>query len=235
MVGLLAGALGSGIGQAAGGVAEIAKGYIDDERKVDLQRQFADIEMEKQNRLDELKTDRKYKDDVRRTDPNGDLVANELQNSNLKARQDAKNTVDKIGTSGYLESLTKEDMAKSAGERSVKGMPSGENASERDYRNAQTDAARIKNENDREIATLRKEAAQKDTTPERKAEIKNTIEILTGKDSDNYGHYTDQETGKTVIYNKKDGLIAGQQSAAATPAPNVNRPPLSSYQTKPAK
>ena len=209
MVGLLAGALGTGIGQAAGAAADMAKGYIDDERKVDLQRQFADIELEKQNRLDEMKTDRKYKDDVRRTDPTGELVNNELQNSNLKARQDAKNTVDKIGTSGYLDSLTKEDMAKSAGERSVKGMAPGETASDRDYRNSQTESNRIKNENDKEVATLRREAARPDTTAERRKEIKDTIEILTGKDSDNYGHYTD-EAGKTVIYNKKDGTAAPQ-------------------------
>lgn len=214
MVGLLMGALGTGLGQAAGATADLAKGYLDDERKVDLQRQFADIELEKQNRLDEAKTERKYKDDVRRTDPTGELVANELKNSNLKARQDAINTVEKVGTRGYLDSLTKEDMAKSAGERSVKGMAPGETASDRDLRNAQADSARIKNEIDREVSGLRKEAAKADTTPERKQQIKDTIEILTGKDSDNYGHYTDQETGKTVIYNKKDGKTTSSVGGA---------------------
>lgn len=215
MVGLLAGALGTGIGQAAGSVADIAKGYIDDERKVDLQRQFADIELEKQNRLDEARKARDYEYKVKETDPNGVLVANELKNSSLKARQDATNKVDQVNTPGYLGSITKEDLAKSAGERSVKGMAPGETASDRDLRNAQADAARIKNENDREVATLRKEAAKPDTTPERKQQIKDTIEILTGKDSDNYGHYTDQDTGKTVIYNKKDGKTTSSVGGAA--------------------
>lgn len=216
MVGLLAGALGTGLGQAAGAAADMAKGYIDDERKVDLQRQFADIDVEKQRRIDENKQDSKYKDDVRRTDPNGELVANELKNSNLKARQDATNKVDQVNAPGYLQSITKEDMAKSSGDRSVKGMAPGETASDRDLRNAQADAARIKNDNDREVAALRKEAAKPDTTPERKQQIKDTIEILTGKDSDNYGHYTDQTTGNTVIYNKKDGKTTSSVGGAPT-------------------
>ena len=126
MVGLLAGALGTGIGQAAGGVAEIAKGYIDDERKVDLQRQFADIEMEKQNRLDESKTERKYQDDLRRKDPTGDMVKNELATSNLAAVQEAKNTVDKIGSPGYLKAISRKDSAEATGEKELKAMRSGD-------------------------------------------------------------------------------------------------------------
>lgn len=126
MVGLLAGALGTGIGQAAGAAADMAKGYIDDERKVDLQRQFADIELEKQNRLDEMKTDRKYKDDLRRKDPTGDMVKNELASSNLEAKQGAINKIDQVNTPGYLQALSKEDSAKITGEKELKAMRSGD-------------------------------------------------------------------------------------------------------------
>lgn len=119
MVGLLAGALGSGIGQAAGGVADIAKGYIDDERKVDLQRQFADIELEKQNRLDEARKSREYEYKLKENDPNGQFVTNEIA-SKKKGFTEVYNDKD------VLKALANKDMAETVGDRATKGMRSGD-------------------------------------------------------------------------------------------------------------
>ena len=52
--GLLQGVM-QGISAGAKGGAEVAKGYFDDQRKVDVYKQMADIEMEKNARLEELK------------------------------------------------------------------------------------------------------------------------------------------------------------------------------------
>lgn len=119
MVGLLAGALGSGIGQAAGSVADIAKGYIDNERKVDLQRQFADIELEKQNRLDEARKAREYEYKLKENDPNGQFVNNEIASKK-------KGITELYNDKSVLTALTNKDMAETAGARATKAMRSGD-------------------------------------------------------------------------------------------------------------
>lgn len=45
-----------GIGAGAKGGAEVAKGYFEDQRKIDVYKEMADVEMEKNARLEELKS-----------------------------------------------------------------------------------------------------------------------------------------------------------------------------------
>jgi hypothetical protein len=53
--GLLQGVM-QGISAGAKGGAEVAKGYYEDERKIDVYKAMADIEMEKNTRLEELRS-----------------------------------------------------------------------------------------------------------------------------------------------------------------------------------
>ena len=111
MVGILAGALGRGIGQAAEATAHLAKDYIDDERKVNVYKEMSDVDVMKQDRIDELKTNRKYDDDIRRSDPTGSLATNERDNKKLTV-------TDIYNDKGVLAALKNKAIAEKAPESS---------------------------------------------------------------------------------------------------------------------
>lgn len=73
--GIISGALQGG----AKAVGNLAQGYIEDERRLDYAKQISDMEMEKQRRLEEFRTQNRYEDDVRRSDVNGQLYKNNMQ------------------------------------------------------------------------------------------------------------------------------------------------------------
>lgn len=59
--GILQGAM-QGIAAGAKGGAEVAKGYVEDERKIDVYKEMADIEEQKMLRIDEIKRNRDVED-----------------------------------------------------------------------------------------------------------------------------------------------------------------------------
>lgn len=116
MVGLLGRAIAAGVGGAAEASQGIVRGYIDDERKVGVAKQLADIDEEKQMRIEEARRNAKYDDDVRRSNPDGDLALNERQNKRLDKTQeldiDREETIRRGNDKGYLGSIRNQAQAK---------------------------------------------------------------------------------------------------------------------------
>ena len=98
----LIGAVARGLGDAAGKASDIATGYIDDERKVDVQAQLMKLEEEKLLRIDDIKRNRDYASDVKRSDPTGELKINERKNSSLDSQQATQNSIDRNNNAQYL-------------------------------------------------------------------------------------------------------------------------------------
>lgn len=157
MMGLIAGALTG----AAKGVGEIAQMGIEKQNKIDLAQAFADIDQQKQLRIDEVTRGRNIEDIGRKAEADAaaaPIVAKgkvagqvaelqaqktsgvaQLQAELDRAKFDASKSLErdkavatnenaaagqvaKTKVPGYLQSLEKEDYAKSAGERSVAGI-----------------------------------------------------------------------------------------------------------------
>lgn len=70
------GFISGGLAGAAGVVGDQAKGYIEDERKLDLSRELSLMEEEKANRLADRQVTRQYDADVMRSSPDGQLYKN---------------------------------------------------------------------------------------------------------------------------------------------------------------
>ena len=119
MVGILAGALGSGLGQAAEATAKLGRDFIDDERKVDVYRQMSEVDVMKQDRIDELKKARDYEYKVKESNPDGDIASNERENKK-------RGITDLYSDKSVLKALADKDIAETAGDRSVKAMRSGD-------------------------------------------------------------------------------------------------------------
>ena len=75
--GLLQGVM-QGIGAGAKGGAEVAKGYYEDQRKMDVFKQMADIEEEKALRIDEVKRNREIEDVGRKGEAEKDVYKSKM-------------------------------------------------------------------------------------------------------------------------------------------------------------
>lgn len=98
MSGILAGAFARGLGAAADKASDIATGYIDDERKLNVQEQLMRMEEEKSLRIDQIKRDR----------DRSDIVLNAEQKAKaapIIARGEAEGQVAMTNTEGYLQSV----------------------------------------------------------------------------------------------------------------------------------
>lgn len=106
MVGLLGRAIAAGVGGAAEASQGIVRGYIDDERKIEVSKALADIDEEKQLRIEEVRRNAKYDDDVRRSNPTGELATAERENKRLDKTQelelDRNETITRGNDKGYL-------------------------------------------------------------------------------------------------------------------------------------
>lgn len=183
MVGIVAGALGAGIGKAAGRASDIAQGYIDDGRKLDLQTELTKLDEEKQLRIDEIKRMRDRNDIV----PNamakaeaapiiaqGDAVA-----APIKAEGDAKAQVVKTNTPGYLDSVKSDARAKyieSSGSIAAANLANFDLDSKRTITNLQKE---LSNTTD---PTLRSQITQKirDLTPNSRGGLADVASVGNG-------------------------------------------------------
>lgn len=77
--GLLQGVM-QGISAGAKGGAEVAKGYYEDERKIDVYKQMADIEEEKMLRIDEIKRNRDVEDVGRKGEAETQVLTSRMGN-----------------------------------------------------------------------------------------------------------------------------------------------------------
>ena len=81
-MGLVQGAM-QGIAAGAKGGAEVAKGYFDDQRKVDVYKQMADIEEEKALRIDEVKRSRDIEDIGRKGEAEKDVYVSKMSDKDF--------------------------------------------------------------------------------------------------------------------------------------------------------
>ena len=75
--GLLQGVM-QGIGAGAKGGAEVAKGYYEDQRKIDVYKEMADIEEQKMLRIDEVKRNRDVEDIGRKGEAEKDVYKSKM-------------------------------------------------------------------------------------------------------------------------------------------------------------
>lgn len=94
--GLLQGVM-QGIGSGAKAGAEIAKGQIEDQRKMDVFKQMADIEEQKLLRIDEVKRNRDVEDVGRKGEAETNVVIARGKNKDLLASKSAMDVADVAG------------------------------------------------------------------------------------------------------------------------------------------
>jgi len=99
--GLLQGVM-QGIGAGAKGGAEVAKGYFEDQRKIDVYKEMADIEQEKMLLIDKIKRNR------------------DIEDIAPKSEAETKAAIAKMSNPEYVKSLEKADIAGVAGDIKLK-------------------------------------------------------------------------------------------------------------------
>lgn len=91
--GLLQGVM-QGIGAGAKGGAEVAKGYYEDQRKIDVYKEMADIEEQKMLRIDEVKRNRDVEDIGRKGEAEKNAYVSKMSDTDfvksLRAEAQAK-------------------------------------------------------------------------------------------------------------------------------------------------
>lgn len=99
--GLLQGVM-QGIGAGAKGGAEVAKGYYEDQRKIDVYKEMADIEEQKMLRIDEVKRNRDVEDVSRKGEAETEVLTGRLNDpaylKGIKAKAEAERAPESLAS-----------------------------------------------------------------------------------------------------------------------------------------
>lgn len=123
--GLLQGVM-QGIGSGAKAGAEIAKGQIEDQRKMDVFKQMADIEEQKLLRIDEVKRNRDVEDVGRKGEAETNVAIARGKNKDFLASKSAMDVADVAGDIKLKQTRSADSIASEGPSGGLKGTAKAE-------------------------------------------------------------------------------------------------------------
>ena len=231
--GIIAGALSG----AAKGIGEVADFKIQQQGKLDYAKAISDMEEEKLLRVDEIKRTRDIDDIGRRTQAEADakLKAAPMLGQAVAAQTGAQiKAEDDSGVTAALRQRKVDDVKAETNARIdteiggtkrmgqdkgyVSALQTLANAKESQASKVQAALGQIQVDNARRVEALRKEFTNPETAVERKTAIREEIQLLTGKDNDNFLPVPLKDESGAItgyqVFDKKQGVFVTPKGSA---------------------
>lgn len=238
--GLIAGALTG----AAKGAGEVAQMGLERESKIDLAKAMADIDEQKQLRIDEVTRQRDIAGIGDKAKATAQAVIDTAplrrqgydSDAGLREAQRADKVLDTKAEAGAKIEAEAEGTKKLGGDKQyLSALRTLTDAKESSASKVQAALGNIQLQNAKRVEALRTEFGSKDITPERRDAIREEIQILTGKDNDNYMPVPiKDEMGNVTgyqVFDKKRGDFVTPKNSGSAPAGGAD--PLGLFGGKP--